>query len=188
MTAPRINLSVPDNSLFDKGRNGAWRAMWFFLGAPLLKSYLLPFSALKVALLRLFGAGIGRGVYWKPGTRVKFPWYLTVGDHCWIGEDVWIDNLTHVRIGSHVCVSQGAYLCTGNHDWSASNMKLFTGPITLRDGSWVGARSTVCPGVTLEYGAVLAMGGVATKPIAPMEIWAGNPAQFYKKRSLLPQR
>jgi putative colanic acid biosynthesis acetyltransferase WcaF len=181
-----VDLSRPDNSEYRKGRPLLARALWHFFGFPLVRSDWVPISSLKAALLRLFGASIGRGVCLKPGIRVKFPWYLAIGDHCWIGESAWIDNLTRVNIGSNVCVSQGAYLGTGNHDWTTPNMKLFTRPITLRDGSWVGAKSIVCPGVTFGEGAVLAAGSVATRDIPSFEIWAGNPARFVRTRRLRP--
>jgi putative colanic acid biosynthesis acetyltransferase WcaF len=179
-----VDLSQPDNSDYDKGRPFWVMALWHFLGSPLVRSNLIPVSAVKCGVLRLFGAKIGRGVYAKPGLRVKFPWYLTVGDHCWLGEDAWIDNLAPVTIGSHVCVSQAAYLCTGNHDWTVPNMKLFRRPIVLEDGSWVGARATVCPGVTLREGAIAAAGSVVTRDIPEHEIWAGNPAVYVKARVL----
>ena len=80
------------------------RLLWYFIGAVLVRSYLVPFSALKVWLLRLFGAKIGQGVRIKPGVRVKFPWRLTIGDYVWIGEDAWLDNLAPITIGDHVCI------------------------------------------------------------------------------------
>jgi putative colanic acid biosynthesis acetyltransferase WcaF len=180
----RVDLSIPDNSEFCKGRTLVVRCLWHFAGAPILASRLLPISALKSWVLRRFGARVGKGAYIKPGVRVKFPWYLTIGDYCWIGEDVWIDNLCTVTIGSHVCISQGAYLCTGNHDWSSPNMKLFRQPIELRDGSWVGARATLCPGTTLDVGAIVTVGSVASGNIPAYEIWAGNPARHIRDRRL----
>ena len=45
-----------------------------------------------------------------------------------------IDNLTTVRIGSNCCLSQGAYFCTGNHDWSDPKFGLIVKSITLGDG------------------------------------------------------
>jgi putative colanic acid biosynthesis acetyltransferase WcaF len=179
-----VDLSRPDNTAFVKGRPFFVIALWHFVGSPIVRSNVLAFSALKCAVLRLFGARIGRGVYAKPGLRVKFPWYLTVGNHCWLGEDAWIDNLAPVTIGSHVCISQAAYLCTGNHDWTAANMKLFRRAIVLEDGSWVGARATICPGVTLHPGAVAAAGSVVMKDIPRYQIWAGNPAAFARHRIL----
>jgi putative colanic acid biosynthesis acetyltransferase WcaF len=181
-----VDLSHPDNSEYDKGRSFLVRTMWHFLGSPLVRSGWVPVSAIKSATLRLFGARIGKGVYIKPGIRIKFPWYLSVGDHCWLGEDVWIDNLAAVTIGSHVCLSQGAYLCTGNHDWKTSNMKLFRRPITLEDGSWIGAKAIVCPGVVVGREAIVTVGSVVTRDVPGHQIWAGNPARFLRHRDPLP--
>jgi len=177
-----IDLSRPDSRELVRGRSRFVELLWILLGAPVLASRLMLSARVRSALLRLFGAKIGKQMYMKPGVRVKFPWYLTVGDYCWIGEDVWIDNLAPVSIASHVCVSQGAYLCTGNHDWSKPNLRLFTRPITLQRGCWVGARTLVGPGVTVKEGAILTAGGVATKDLQAFGIYSGNPAVFVKQR------
>ena len=182
----QVDLSVPDNSELDRGAPLYVEALWFFVGLPLLRSALIPSSGFRGWLLRRFGAKIGKNVYCKPGLRVKFPWYLEVGDYSWLGEDLWIDNLAPVKIGAHVCVSQGVYLCTGNHDWSLTNMKLFRKPIVLERGSWIGARATVCPGVVVGEGAIVTVGSVASKNVPPYEIHAGNPAVFVRRRVLKP--
>jgi putative colanic acid biosynthesis acetyltransferase WcaF len=182
-----IDLSTPDSSALVRGRSRLVETLWIFFGAPLLASRFMLSANVRSAILRLFGAEIGLNMYMKPGVRVKFPWYLSVGDHCWIGEDVWIDNLAPVSIGSHVCISQGAYLCTGNHDWSKPNLKLFTRPITLERGCWVGAKTLVGPGVTVREGAILTAGGVATKDLLPFGIYTGNPAVLIKRRVVRTQ-
>jgi putative colanic acid biosynthesis acetyltransferase WcaF len=164
-----------------------WKQMlWYFVGSPLVASYWLPMSGLKVLLLRAFGASIGQGVRIKTGVRVKFPWRLTVGDYVWIGEDAWIDNLAHVTIESHVCLSQGVYLCTGNHDWSHPDFKLMTAPIHIQESSWIAAKAVIGPGVTVEKGAILSLGGVTGRSLEAMMIYAGNPAQAVKKRNATP--
>jgi putative colanic acid biosynthesis acetyltransferase WcaF len=177
-----VDLSKPDNSDYVKSRSSFVWAIWHFLGAPLLRSNLLPISALKCIVLRLFGAKVGRGVYIKPGVNVKFPWHLEIGDYCWVGEGAWIDNLAPVTIGSHVCISQGVYLCTGNHDWKSPNMKLFLRPIILQNGCWIGAKATICPGVKVSTGSVIAVGSVLTKDIPSYQVWAGNPAHYVRDR------
>jgi putative colanic acid biosynthesis acetyltransferase WcaF len=145
---------------------------------------LLPFSSIRSLVLRLFGAKVGIGVVLKPGLRVKYPWFLSIGDHSWIGEDVWIDNLTKVTIGTNACISQGVYLCTGSHDWSDPAFGLLVQAITIEDGAWVGARAVICPGVTIAECAVVAAGSVVTKDVPADEIHAGNPARFLKKREI----
>lgn len=177
-----VRLRQFDNSWYQPGRSLVWQLGWFFIGLPLLRSSLIPSSSFRVWLLRLFGAGIGAGVVIKPGVRVKYPWLLTIGEDSWLGEDCWIDNLTEVRIGRNVCVSQGAYFCTGNHDWTDISFGLIVKPIVLQDGSWAGAKSVLAPGVTLGECAIASAGAVVTKDIPPYEIHAGNPAAFVKRR------
>ena len=183
MTRPSVDLAAFDNSWYHPGSSALSRVLWFFIGLPLLRSSL-PGSRWRVLLLRLFDARIGRGVVIKPGVRVKYPWHLTMGDHCWIGEDVWIDNLAPVELRNDVCISQRAYLCTGNHDWSDPAFGLIVKPIALGHGSWVGAGALVCPGVELGDGAIAAAGGVVTRNIPAWEIHAGNPAGFMRQREL----
>jgi putative colanic acid biosynthesis acetyltransferase WcaF len=182
-----VDLSHPDNSDYDKGRSFIVQMLWHFVGFPLVRSNYMPVSSVKGMVLRLFGARIGKGVYIKPGLKVKFPWYLSVGDHCWLGEDVWIDNLAEVTIGSHVCVSQGAYFCTGNHDWKTPNMKLFRKPLTIKDGTWIGAKAVLCPGVVVGPEAIVTVGSVVTRNIPGHEIWTGNPARFARYRKSLAE-
>jgi putative colanic acid biosynthesis acetyltransferase WcaF len=179
-----VDLSKFDNSHYDPGRPTLTRTLWFFAGLPILRCSILPSSGLRCRLLRMFGARIGTGVVIKPGFRVKNPWFLEVGDHCWLGEDAWIDNLTTVAIGDHVCISQGAYLCTGNHDWSDPAFGLVVGPIRIGNGAWVGARSSIAPGTVIGEGAVVALGSVAAGRIPSYEIHAGNPAKFVRRREI----
>jgi putative colanic acid biosynthesis acetyltransferase WcaF len=127
---------------------------------------------------------VGEKVVIKPGVNIKYPWFLTIGNHCWIGENVWIDNLAAVKIGNHVCISQGALLLTGNHDYKKTDFKLITGEIILEDGVWIGANAMVCPAVTLASHAVLAAGSVATSNLAAYGIYQGNPAVKKKERIL----
>ncbi len=179
-----VDLSKYDNAWYDPGRSTLVRTLWLVAGLPVVRAaWPLP-SSVRVAVLRLFGARIGKGVVVKPGVQVKYPWHLVVGDHCWIGERVWIDDLTRVELGNHVCLSQGAYLCTGNHDWSDPAFGLRLAPIALADGAWAGARSTLLPGTTLAEGAVAGAGSVVSGSIPAWEIYGGNPAHFMRRRTL----
>ena len=177
-----VQLRHYDNSWYCPGRSIMWRALWMFLGLPLFRATWLASSGAKAKLLRCFGARIGERVVIRHNVTVKYPWNFTVGDDCWIGEEAWIDNLVMVSLGSNVCVSQGAYLCTGNHDWSDPRFGLRVAPIVLCDGSWVGAKSILLPGITLHEGAVAAAGSVVTASVAENVIAMGNPAKATKRR------
>ncbi len=171
-----IDQSTPDSSELVRGRPAVVEAAWYWLGQPLVRGRWLAWSEARQLVLTLFGARIGKQVRLHSGLRVKFPWYLTIGDGCSIGESVWIDNLAPVTLGAGVRISAGVYLCTGNHDWSSTNMKLFCRPISVLEGAVIGAKATVCPGVTVGRGAKLTAGSVASRDIADGETHSGNPA------------
>lgn len=168
---------------FDRGASRLVEALWLLLGSPLVRSGL-PGSGWRRRLLALFGARTGKGVVIKPGVQVKFPWRLTLGDHCWLGENVWLDNLAPIAIGAHACVSQGAYLCTGSHDWSRETFDLRVAPIAVGDGAWIAAGCRIGPGVQVGDGAVLQLGAVVTADVAAGERWAGNPARCVGTRQV----
>jgi putative colanic acid biosynthesis acetyltransferase WcaF len=176
------DLARFDNSDFDTGRSLAMRTLWYFCSVAFLEGGWFPFSGLKVKLLRLFGARIGHGVVIKPHVRVKFPWRLTVGDHCWIGQEAWIDNFVEVEIGNHVCISQLVYLCTGSHDHRRQTFDLIPSSIRIGDGAWVGARATLLPGVTVGPNALVAGGSVVVKDVPAGVVVGGNPAREIGRR------
>ncbi|MEE1091826.1 MAG: WcaF family extracellular polysaccharide biosynthesis acetyltransferase [Prevotella sp.] len=180
----KIDLSAFNGDDFDKGAGKVKITLWYFVNAFLVRASWNPFMGIKVFLLRLFGAKIGKGLVIKNNVTVKFPWKLVVGDNCWLGEHCWIDNLDCVTIGSNVCVSQGAMLLTGNHDYNIYNMPYRNAPIVIEDGAWVGARAVVCPGVTVHSNAVLSVGSVATRDLEENAIYQGVPAQKIRCRKL----
>jgi putative colanic acid biosynthesis acetyltransferase WcaF len=178
----KTNLSKFNNDWYNPGSK-LKRALWYLVNICLVRPSWSVSSGFKKFWLRAFGAKIGKGVVIKPKVNIKYPWKLEVGNHCWIGEEVWIDNLDQVILEDNVCISQGALLQCGNHNYKKSSFDLIIAPITLKEGSWVGARSCVVPGVTLESHAVLSMGSTATKDLEAYKIYAGNPAIFRKVRN-----
>ena len=171
-----VDLSLYDNRDYHRGRSLLVYGSWYLTSLLLFESGWFPFSRIKTWLLRFFHAKIGRGVVIKPHVRIKYPWRLTVGDHCWIGQEAWIDNLADVTLGSHVCISQKAYLCTGSHDHRRRTFDLITRPIRVEDGAWLGAGCIVLGGVTIGANSIVAAGSVVSKDVPPAAIMVGNPA------------
>jgi putative colanic acid biosynthesis acetyltransferase WcaF len=179
-----VDLAAYDNRGYQPGRGVLVRAAWYLCNAVFFASWLLPLSGPKRLLLRMFGARVGRGVVIKPRVNIKHPWRLRVGDRTWIGEGSWIDNVLDVTIGNNVCVSQGAYLLTGNHDYKDPHFGFLGSPIVLEDGSWVGAFAIVCPGARLARNAIVTVASVLRGDSQPSGIYAGNPAVRVRERTL----
>jgi len=178
-----VDLSKFENSWYEPGRGLIVRSMWFVVSLLVFQSGL-PFGSLKVAVLRWFGARVGREVVIKPSVTIKYPWRLSVGDNAWIGEKSWIDNLGEVCIGANCCVSKGALLLCGNHDYKDPGFGLIVGDIVIGAGAWGGARAVVCGGVTCGDHSVLAVGSIASKDLPPFTICRGNPAEPIRYRDL----
>lgn len=178
------DLSTFNNSWYTPGASRLTQWLWYGVNAFVVNSYLFPFNALKIGVLRAFGAKIGTGVVIKPKVNIKYPWLLRVGDFTWIGEGVWIDNLAKVRIGNHCCVSQGAILLCGNHNYKKASFDLMVGEIVLQDGVWIGAQSMVGPGVTCYSHSILSAHSFTSKNLDAYGIYQGNPAQKLKNRTL----
>ena len=176
------------NDLFDRsrglnrGRSKLYEALWYLAKRFFLLSRMPWPSRLKATILRAFGATVGTGVTIKPRVNVHFPWKLSIGDHAWIGEEVFILNFEPVKIGKHACVSQRAFLCTGNHDFRDPLMSYRNRPIDVHDGAWVGAQCFVAPGVTIGEDAVATAGSIVLKDLPEAMICSGNPCVPVKPR------
>ncbi len=181
MTRVRNDLFDPGQGL-DRGRPRLVEAAWYLVKCAFFLSALPWPASLKCALLRFFGGTVGRQVCIKPRVNIHFPWKLRIGDHAWIGEEVFILNFEPVTIGAHCCISQRAFLCAGNHDFRRPDMRYRNRPITIEDGAWVGAQVFVAPGVTIGTEAVITAGSVVTRSQPAQTICGGNPCAAVKPR------
>jgi putative colanic acid biosynthesis acetyltransferase WcaF len=177
MTHPRKQV---DNSAYrttiEIGASRLKQTVWYFVNIIFFKNSFNILSSVKVSLLKLFGASIGQGVVIKPTVNIKFPWKLQVGEHSWIGEGVWIDNLSDVIIGKNVTLSQGCLLLTGSHDHTRTSFDFLSRSIVVEDGVWIGAKAVVPGGITCGSHSILGINSVAEKNLEPYTIYKGNPA------------
>jgi putative colanic acid biosynthesis acetyltransferase WcaF len=182
-----VDLSKFSTGSFDRGAGPLKEGLWILTSLFLFRLCALKLSGLKCAVLRAFGAKVGSGVVIKPRVIITFPWKLTLGDHVWLGEECWLLNLAPIVIGNHVCISQRAFLCTGNHDYKSPVFDLIVKPIHVEEGAWIGASALVGPGVQVGSHAVLTAGSVATDDLQPSGIYRGNPAVLVRQRIISPK-
>jgi len=181
----QTDLSKYDNSSYNPGKTLTVRVLWYFINILFFINPLNPISSLKVFLLKIFGAKIGKGVNIKPSVNIKYPWRLKIGNYSWIGENVWIDNLADVEIGKNCCLSQGVMLLTGNHNYKKHTFDLITGKIILEDGVWIGAKSVVNNNVICRQHSVLSTNSVLSKNTQAYSIYSGNPAIKIRERKIV---
>lgn len=127
---------------------------------------------------------MGRNAHIYPKARIWAPWHLVCEEGASIADDAIVYNPKPITLGSHAIVSQQAYLCGATHDYEDPDFTLMPYPITLGSYSWVCARATVQPGISLGEGSILGLGSVATHDLEPWGIYAGVPARKIKTRSI----
>jgi putative colanic acid biosynthesis acetyltransferase WcaF len=179
---PGVDLS----SYRKAGRSGDLlrRALWECVQLPFHPLRPRGLSWMRVALLRMFGAKIGKNVLICGGVRVHVPWNLELGDYAAIGDKVEIYNLAPIRIGAHTTVSQHTYLCASSHDYTRSDFPLYSLPITVGAQAWIAAGAFVAPGVTIGEGSVVGARSVVLRDIPPWTVAAGNPCKLIKPREV----
>jgi putative colanic acid biosynthesis acetyltransferase WcaF len=153
---------------YDKGRPVVVQALWFAVMNLVFMKWWFP-ARLRPPVLRAFGARVGERVLIRHRVRVLWPWKLRIGDDCWIGEDTWLLNLEPITLDHDVCLSQGAFLCTGSHDHRDPAFEYDNGPVRVGAGAWVAARATVLRGATVEPGEVVPAGSVRSRRNARAE-------------------
>lgn len=179
----RVNLNSFDSSIgLNRGVSKPKEVFWYLTKILFFLSALPYPSSFKAKILKLFGAKIGKGVIIKPRVNIHMPWKLAIGDHSWIGEEVFILNFEPINIGSNVCISQRSFLCGGNHDYKNPSMPYRNGPITLQDGCWIGASCFIAPNTVIGIDTVVVACSSVRTNLSDNMICEGNPAKPIKPR------
>ena len=181
-------MSIPTVKLSTYEDRRPWnhqlkRLLWYCVQLPFWLKVPRVLSPLRIALLRLFGAQIGRQCL-IGSARIWIPWNLEMGEFSAIGDAVEIYNLAPVRIGANSVVSQRGYLCTATHDYTKSNFPIYSLPITIGPSAWIAAAAFIAPGINVGEGAVVGACSVVMKDVPPWMVCAGNPCRAIKLRRL----
>ncbi len=119
--------------------------------------------------------------------RLFPPFYTDCGKNITIGKRVFINagckfqDQGGITIGDDVLIGHNTVIATLNHALIPDDRgDLIPSPVKIGDKVWIGSNSTILPGVTIGYGAVIAAGSVVTKNVPDNTIVAGVPAKIIK--------
>lgn len=151
---------------YEKGRNVLIQAVWFAVANLAFARWWFP-RRLRPVTLRLFGATVGRRVFIRHRVRILWPWKLSIGNDCWVGEDAWLLNLEPIIIGRDVCLSQGVFICTGGHDPRSASFEYDNAPIEIGDQTWIAAQALILRGVQVGRSSVVGARAIVSHDIQP---------------------
>lgn len=169
-----------------RGRSAVIVQLWWIVQSTLFGMSPHVMFGWRRFLLRLFGAKVGKGVLVRPSARFTYPWKVSIGDNCWIGDDAVLYSLDTITIGHDVVISQSAYLCTGNHNYNLPTFNLVTKPIVVEPEAWIATDVFVAPGICIGRGAVIGARSTVTRDIPAGAVCRGNPAVKVKERMEIP--
>ena len=149
---------------------------------------LLPESScfsLKRALLRWCGATIGRNVRICSSAVILGAGELSIGDNTWVGHGAMIVASGKLSIGQNVDIGPQVYIGNGTHKVETSSKRCagegLALPVLIGDGSWLGVRAIILPGVEIGSMTIVAAGAVVTKSHCGHCLLAGVPARVKKE-------
>jgi putative colanic acid biosynthesis acetyltransferase WcaF len=167
-----------------RGRSSIYVQLWWLVQSTLFAMSPQAMYGWRAWLLRLFGAKIGRGAVIRPSVKIPYPWKLTVGDHCHIGDEVHLYTYGEIEIGNCVVISQRSYICTGSHDYTSPTFDLLAEKIVIEAESWVAADVFVAPGVRIGRGAVVGARSSVFHDVPPGTVSMGTPAKVIGERRM----
>ncbi|MEG3939699.1 hormogonium polysaccharide biosynthesis acetyltransferase HpsU [Microcoleus sp. S36b_A3] len=170
-----VDLRRYDQSKFDRGKPTWVILIWWFVQAIAFPLTPHPFNSIRSALLRLFGAKIGRGAIIRPTARFTYPWKIAIGDYSWVGDDVVLYSLDRIAIGKHCVISQKSYLCTGTHNPQDPAFGLITAPVIINNGVWIAADCFIGPGVEIGANALIGARSSVFKNMPAGFVCTGTP-------------
>lgn len=150
---------------------------------------ILP-AKLIVPTLRRYGATIGENaqihsplvIHNAGDERGKEYANLVIGDHCYIGRDVFLDLAEQIALEDYVTISMRCTLLThtnvGERPSDLASLPATKAPIVLRRGAYLGACSTVLEGVIVGERSVVAAGALVRHSVAAHTIVGGVPSRL----------
>lgn len=132
---------------------------WFLINNLIFNS-CFPFISIKVFLLKIFGAKIGKDVLLGKNIYIKYPKNLILGNNVWIGNFTIFDNVSKIVIKDNVCISQYTTLVASNRNFKDAQFDKVDAAILIKDNSWISSCCKIGPNAIIEENSFIKFGSI----------------------------
>ncbi|MDO4930898.1 MAG: sugar O-acetyltransferase [Bacteroidales bacterium] len=122
-----------------------------------------------------------------PSVRMFPPFYTAFGKFTKVGKGVFVNfgctflDRGGITLDDDVFIGPGVQILTENHPENPRlRRNVYTRPVHVKRGAWIGANAIVLPGVTIGENAIVGAGSVVPKDVPDRAIVVGNPARFVR--------
>ena len=143
---------------------------------------------LRIGVYRLSGMKIGKGTKITKGIYVDRPDGVIIGDNCFFNHFVHLHNgadpNSTITFGNNVFVGPDVHFFCASHKVGSENQRAGENTyssIVVEDGVWIGADSTVFPGVTIGVEGIIGGCSFLTKSTKGNCLYYGSPAELIRK-------
>ena len=149
----------------------------------------LSIHAIRYMLFKRRLKSCGNKVRFSSGIRLFAPKNITIGENVWVGASCVFSGHGGINIGNNVSFGPQVMIWSEKHDFQKPTLipydsSFIKKEVNIEDNVWLGARSTIVPGVRIGEGAVVGMGSVVTKDVPAGAVVGGNPAKIIKYRDM----
>lgn len=161
------------------------KSIWNLVINSIISSKVMPdilrFMCYKLFRMNIHTHKVSGGAYFKNKK-------IYIGKGTFINYEVFFDNTSNITIEENCDIAYKVTFCTATHEVGSSSKRAGEGhskPILIESGTWIGANSSILPGVTVGEGCIIASGSVVVDNCEPNSLYGGIPAKKIKK---LPSR
>lgn len=109
---------------------------------------------------------------------------IEIGDECYLNMGCTFIDDAKIKIGNKVAFGPGVTIATVGHPIHPDHRRLMYGdPVIIEENCWIGANTTICPGVTIGKNSVIGAGSIVTKDIPENSVAVGNPCKIIREIS-----
>ncbi|MHB1570667.1 MAG: acyltransferase [Solirubrobacteraceae bacterium] len=105
---------------------------------------------------------------------------ISIGSGAAVSAGCWFEGNGRIEIGCDCLIGPEVLILTSTHAFGPDGeiaRKSEARNVRIGDGSWLGARVMIMPGLTIGAGAVVAAGAVVTRDCDAGGLYAGVPAR-----------
>ena len=142
--------------------------------------YLKVKNQLRIKVVKLLGANIGRNVKSFGRFTVINHQLLSIGDGSTLNEGVIINCRDRVSIGKGVRISSNVQIHSAKLIINSVPRVHYKEKIIINDNVWIASGSVISAGVTIGKNSVIGANSVVISDVEENSFYAGNPAKKVK--------